>query len=392
MSTKALLKIKTGKVEAIKRFHPWVFSGAIKSIDGNPKEGDLVRIETNHGVFLALGHYGSRSIAARIICWQDREIDADFWRERVESSWNYRKSLGLVDHPESNVFRLIHAEGDSCPGLIADYYNGVVVLEFHSLGMENSAEMISTALQEVLKDKLTAIVATSKTKDAKMRLLYGVEPELPYTVQENTLQFLINWREGQKTGFFIDQRENRQKLANYSQKKKVLNMFSYTGAFSVYALKAGAEQVVSVDSSNKAIEMCEANLKANNFDLKANPCIVSDAMEYLKQMPKNEFDVIVLDPPAFAKRSDARHNAIQGYKRLNAEAISKIKNGGFLFTFSCSQVVERHHFNSAVMAGALGSGRKVRIVEQLSQSACHAHSIYHHEGFYLKGLLLYIEK
>lgn len=390
METTATLKIKTGKVDAIERFHPWIFSGALKAIEGNPKEGDLVRVETNHGKFLAIAHYGNGSICARIISWEDQKIDINFWKNKISSAWNYRKNLGLTSSASTTAFRMIHAEGDGCPGLVADYYDGVIVLEFHSAGMENSATLIVDAIKDVLGDKLKAIVGTSK-KSNSYEVLFGNEPEQPFEVLENSLKFAINWREGQKTGFFLDQRENRQKLAEYCSNKKVLNMFSYTGAFSVYALNGGANQVVSVDASAKAIELCKNNLSINNFNADKNPCICSDAIEYLKEMPKDEFDVIILDPPAYAKHSDARHNAIQGYKRLNAEAISKIKSGGFLFTFSCSQVVERHHFNSAVLAGALSTGRKVRVVEQLSQANCHAYSFYHPEGFYLKGLILYIE-
>jgi 23S rRNA (cytosine1962-C5)-methyltransferase len=391
METKAIIKIRTGKVESIRRFHPWVFSGAIKAIEGDPQEGDLVRIETNHGVFLAMGHYGKGSIAARIISWEDRSPDAEFWKNRIQPAWNYRQSLGFPEAGNTNVFRLIHAEGDLCPGLIADYFDGIVVLEFHSAGMEQAADLIAAALLDVLGENLKTIVAGSKKGESNMQILYGEEPELPFTVLENGMKFQINWREGQKTGFFNDQRENRKKLMNFVKDKKVLNMFSYTGAFSVYAKAAGASSVISVDASSKAIELAKNNMIANGYSVEENPCIESDAMEYLKAMPANEYDVIILDPPAYAKRSDARHNAIQGYKRLNGEAISKLKSGGYLFTFSCSQVVERHHFNSAVMAGALGTGRKVRVVDQLSQAPCHAHSLFHPEGFYLKGLILYVE-
>ncbi len=380
MEVKAVLRIKTGKVEAIRRFHPWVFSGALKGIDGEPKEGILVSI----------GHYGAGSIAARILSWEVELPDAAFWQKRIASAWAYRTSLGFPTE-YTNVFRLIHAEGDLCPGLIADYFDGVVVLEFHSAGMEQASEFICGAIQKVLGENLKAIIAGSKKGDGKMQVLNGEEPALPYTVLENNLKFQVDWRQGQKTGFFNDQRDNRRKLMDFVQGKKVLNMFSYTGAFSVYAKAGGASEVISVDASKRAVELAKINMAANGFSPDENPCIVSDAMEYLKVMPENEFDVIVLDPPAYAKRSDARHNAIQGYKRLNAEAISKLKSGGFLFTFSCSQVVERHHFNSAVMAGALSSGRKVRVVDQLSQAPCHAHSFYHPEGFYLKGLILHVE-
>jgi 23S rRNA (cytosine1962-C5)-methyltransferase len=388
---KARLILKTGKIESLNRFHPWVFSGAIKRIEGEPKEGDLVELFDNHDRFLALGHYGESSIVARILTFENEEINHEFFKKKFETAWAYRQSLHLL-REDNNVFRLMHGEADGLPGLIVDFYNGVAVMEFHSAGMESMADGLATALAEACNGEVKTIVSKSKsTKENGSKLLFGSEPTLPHEIVENGNKFLVNWSEGQKTGFFIDQRENRQMVKEFSKGRKVLNMFGYTGGFSVYALAGGAQQVVTVDSSEKAIELCRQNLALNNFDPQQNPCVAEDALDYLKKMPNGEFDLIILDPPAYAKRVDARHNAIQGYKRLNAEALAKIKSGGFLFTYSCSQVVERNHFNGAITAAAIAAGRKVRVVAQLSQASCHGHTLFHPEGFYLKGLLLYVE-
>lgn len=391
ITPKARLILKTGKIESLNRFHPWVFSGAIKRIEGEPKEGDLVELYDNHDHFLALGHYGESSIVARILTFKNEEIDHDFFRKKFETAWAYRQSLHLL-REDNNVFRLMHGEADGLPGLIVDFYKGVAVMEFHSAGMESMADGLATALAEACKGEVKTIVSKSKsTKENGSKLLLGTEPALPHEIVENGNKFLVNWSEGQKTGFFIDQRENRQMVKEFSKGRKVLNMFGYTGGFSVYALAGGAQQVVTVDSSEKAMELCRQNIALNNFDPQQNPCIAKDALDYLKEMPDGEFDLIILDPPAYAKRVDARHNAIQGYKRLNAEALAKIKSGGFLFTYSCSQVVERNHFNGAITAAAIAAGRKVRVVAQLSQASCHGHTLFHPEGFYLKGLMLYVE-
>lgn len=388
---KARLILKTGKIESLNRFHPWVFSGAIKRIEGEPKEGDLVELYDNHDHFLALGHYGESSIAARILTFENEEINHEFFKKKFETAWTYRQSLHLL-REDNNVFRLMHGEADGLPGLIVDFYNGVAVMEFHSAGMESMADGLATALAEACNGEVKTIVSKSKsTKENGSKLLFGTEPALPNEIVENGNKFLVNWSEGQKTGFFIDQRENRQMVKEFSKGRKVLNMFGYTGGFSVYALAGGAQQVVTVDSSEKAMELCRQNLALNNFDPQQNPCVAEDALDYLKKMPNGEFDLIILDPPAYAKRVDARHNAIQGYKRLNAEALAKIKSGGFLFTYSCSQVVERNHFNGAITAAAIAAGRKVRVVAQLSQASCHGHTLFHPEGFYLKGLLLFVE-
>jgi 23S rRNA (cytosine1962-C5)-methyltransferase len=318
-------------------------------------------------------------------------IDNEFWKRKFETAWQYRMQLGLLNK-QNNVFRLVHGEADGTPGLIVDFYNGVAVMEFHAAGMERIKTELANALAEAAKENIKSIVSKSKANAGNdATLLFGDMPLFPHEILENGKKFNVNWNEGQKTGFFIDQRENRQMLENFSADRKVLNMFCYTGGFSVYALTGGASEVVSVDSSTKAIELCKQNLELNNFSVNKNQCIESDALDYLKAMPEGEFDIIVLDPPAYAKRVDSRHNAIQGYKRLNAEALMKIKSGGFLFTYSCSQVVDRNHFNGAVTAAAIAAGRKVRVVAQLSQAPCHGHTIFHPEGFYLKGLVLYVE-
>ncbi|PKP02688.1 MAG: RlmI/RlmK family 23S rRNA methyltransferase [Bacteroidetes bacterium HGW-Bacteroidetes-6] len=387
----ARLILKTGKIESLNRFHPWVFSGAIKRIEGDPVDGDLVELFDNHDRFLALGQYGTGSIAARIIAWEPYIIDHEFWKNKFETAWSYRMQLNLLNS-DNNVFRLIHGEADGMPGLIVDFYNGVAVMEFHAAGMERISNDLAKALAEATDGNIKTIVGKSKANAGNnATLLFGKAPQMPYEIIENSKKFNVNWDDGQKTGFFIDQRENRQMLGHYSKNRNVLNMFCYTGGFSVYALSGGATKVVSVDSSSKAIELCRQNLELNGFSTDKNKCIESDALDYLKAMPKNEYDIIVLDPPAYAKRVDTRHNAIQGYKRLNAEALAKIKSGGFLFTYSCSQVVDRNHFNGAVTAAAIAAERKVRVVAQLSQAPCHGHTIFHPEGFYLKGLTLYVE-
>lgn len=387
----ARIILRTGKVDSIRRHHPWVFSGAIKRIEGNPEGGDLVEVYDNHENFLAIGHYGTSSIAVRIISFIQQEIDQNFWNACINSAWKYRTLLGLTENEKTNAFRLIHGEGDGLPGLIIDFYNGVAVVEFHSPGMENAQEMIAMALRNVIGKRLKNIYTLSKSKSEKFnRYLMEEEVTVPHRFSENGITFEVDWEQGQKTGFFLDQRENRASVIPYVKGKKVLNMFCYTGGFSVYAAKGGADEVVSVDVSAKAIEQCRRNLELNGIDTTKNSCIASDAMEYLKNIPDGYFDIIILDPPAYAKHTDSKHNAIQGYKRLNEAAASKIKDGGVLFTYSCSQVVERMHFQAAVMGGVLQSGRDARIIHHFSQAPCHPQSLYHQEGFYLKGLALEI--
>ena len=387
----ARIILRTGKIESINRFHPWVFSGAVKRIEGTPENGDLVELYDNHDHFLALGHYNEGSIIARILSFEKTQINEDFFKAKFEKAWNYRKNLGLLNE-SNNVFRLIHGEADELPGLIIDFYNEAAVLEFHSKGMELLSQIITKALSETCDSQIKTIVSKSKNnKEDKAKLEYGNAIEMPHIITEFGNKFYVNWDDGQKTGFFIDQRDNRQLLKMYSENKNVLNMFGYTGGFSVYALAGKAKQVTTVDSSEKAIELCKKNIELNNFDSTQNPCIAEDALDFLKNMPNDKYDIIVLDPPAYAKRSDARHNAIQGYKRLNAEALCKINKNGLLFTYSCSQVVEQNHFLGAITAAAISAKRRIKIIKQLTQASCHAHSIFHPEGFYLKGLMLFVE-
>jgi 23S rRNA (cytosine1962-C5)-methyltransferase len=389
------LTLKPGKDEAIRRFHPWVFSGAIKKIYGEPKEGDFLEVYSNSDEFLGIGHYQIGSITVRIFSFENIEPDKKFWKSKIAEAYNYRKKLNLVNNENTNVYRLVFAEGDGLPGLILDYYNGTVVMQAHSVGMYLLRMMFSEVLQEIYGESLKAVFSKSSETLPKMAKLEAKDEYLfgglsENIVVENGNKFIIDWETGQKTGFFVDQRENRELLAKYSSEKDVLNTFSYSGGFSVYALKAGAKTVHSVDSSKKAIELTERNLEANGFDIIENKCITSDTLEYLNRT-ENKYDLIVLDPPAYAKHNDARHNAIQGYKRLNAAAISKIKPGGILFTFSCSQVIDRSLFNSTVISAAITTGRKVRIMHQLSQPPDHPISAYHPEGQYLKGLVLFVE-
>lgn len=391
MGITAKLFLKTGKIDSVRRFHPWVFSGALKRMEGNPLDGDLVEVYTNHDEYLATGHYASGSIMVRLFSWEQGPIERAFWMDKFQRAFDYRASLGLTESEHTNAYRLIHAEGDQLPGLICDYYDGSIVLEFHSAGMERLADVFADCLRELYHGQLKSIYAISRGAAGKSsRYLLGSPVLGSAVVKENNNSFLVNWVEGQKTGFFLDQRENRRWVGMEAKGKKVLNMFCYTGGFSVYALQGGAELVHSVDSSAKAMEVCSKNIEINGYDPAIHQCFVSDAIEFLQNIPDGFYDMIVLDPPAYAKHADARHNAIQGYRRLNEIALLKIKDGGHLFTFSCSQVVDRNHFNSAVLSAAIHSCREVKIVRQLSQAPCHPQSIYHVEGFYLKGLQLFV--
>ena len=396
MSEYVKIVLSSGKDLAAKRFHPWVFSGAIKKMYGDPVEGDVVEVYSNHDEFLGMGHYQPSSIAIRLFSFEKVNPDHSFWKAKLFNAYHFRKTIGLVDNPETNVYRLIHAEGDNMPGLIADYYNGVIVLQSHSVGMYLNREMFTGIFKEIYGDKLIAVYDKSSETLPHMAKISPVDMYLfgkadtMHEVKEYGNKFYVNWETGQKTGFFIDQRENRNLLRKYVNGKKVLNMFSYTGGFSVYALQAGAAEVYSVDSSKKAMDITEKNIQLNHFDQSKHISKPVDAFEFLKNID-NEYDVIILDPPAFAKHHDVKHNAMQGYKRINLEAMKQIKKGGILFTFSCSQVVDRAMFNSTIMSAAILSGRSVRILHQLSQPADHPINSFHPEGEYLKGLVLYIE-
>lgn len=389
------LYLAPGKEHSLKRRHPWVFSGAIRKADGEPAEGDVVEVYSSQREFLGIGHYAPGSIAVRIFSFEQVEPDYAFWKGIVQKAYDYRQRLGLTDNPHTNVYRLIYAEGDGVSGLIVDVYNGTAVVQTHTVGMYNAREMVAKALQEVYGGRLNAIYDKSAESlplkapvQAENGYLFG-ESAGGVTVTENDNDFFIDWETGQKTGFFIDQRENRDLLARYVKDKSVLNTFCYTGGFSVYALNAGASEVHSVDVSKKAIELTVKNAEMSQAP-ERHEAFAMDTFEFLKGK-ENLYDVIVLDPPAFAKSQKVRHNALMGYKRLNAEAMKKIKPGGMLFTFSCSQVVDKYLFNSTVMAAAIDAGRNIKIMHHLSQPADHPISIFHPEGEYLKGLVLFVE-
>ncbi len=387
--------LKSGKDQSVRRYHPWIFSGAIKKIYGHVNEGDLVEVFDNKDEFLALGHYQIGSIAIRILSFEETNIDKDFWRNKISSAYKLRKEFGLAENEQNNVYRLVHAEGDGLPGLIIDFYSGTAVLQMHSIGMYLNKEHIIDALKEIYGDRLTAVYDKSEATipfkseiKAENGYVYGDSSE--NIVLEYGNRFKVSWEEGQKTGFFIDQRDNRKLLADYSKDKSVLNVFGYTGGFSVYAMRGGAKSVHSVDSSKKAIDLTNENIALNFEDTSRHQAFAVDAFEFLNDID-NKYDLIILDPPAFAKHQNVLHNALQGYKRLNAKAIEKIKPGGILFTFSCSQVVSKENFRKTIFAASANTGRNVRILHQLNQPIDHPVNIYHPESEYLKGLVVYVE-
>jgi 23S rRNA (cytosine1962-C5)-methyltransferase len=387
--------LKVGKEQSLKRFHPWLFSGAIKKIVGEVCNGDVVDVYSHSKEFLGKGHYQDGSIAVRILSFDQYSLDDKFWEHKIRSAYELRFRLGLAESDQTNIYRLVNAEGDGLAGLIIDYYDGVAVLQAHSLGINNRKNEIVKALKKVYGEKLKAVYDKSAEslhhfKEFKTHnsYLYG---SLPINeALENGIRFYINWEEGQKTGFFVDQRENRKLLSEYVKGKVVLNTFCYSGGFSMYALKSGANKVCSVDSSKKAIEWTEKNVTLNGFNIEQHHSEVADVMQYLKKI-NDQYDVIILDPPAFAKHLNAKHNALQAYKRLNFEAIKQIKKGGIVFTFTCSQVITRQLFSGAVFAAAIEAKRNVRVLHQLSQPPDHPNNIFHPEGEYLKGLVLYVE-
>ena len=387
------LYLKRGKEESLLRFHPWVFSGAIAQADDDLKDGDLVRVLTNHGDFIAVGHFQMGSIAVRILSFRDVDIDADFWASRLASALKVRQSIGIADNPKNNTYRLVHGEGDNLPGLIIDVYDRTAVMQAHSIGMHLQRKQIAEQLVKVMGSRIDNVYYKSETTlpfmdDMENGFVYGGSED--NMALENGLKFYVDWLRGQKTGFFVDQRDNRSLLERYSAGKSVLNMFCYTGGFSVYAMRGGAKLVHSVDSSAKAIELTNRNIALNFERDNRHEAFCEDAFKYLEQAGNN-YDLIILDPPAFAKHRGALHNALKGYTRLNNKAFQKIQPGGILFTFSCSQVVTKDHFRNAVFTAAAQAGRKVRILHQLHQPADHPINIYHPEGEYLKGLVLYVE-
>ena len=387
------LQLKRGKEDSLLRFHPWVFSGAIQQADAGLSEGDVVRVVRSDGAFMAVGHYQAGSIAVRILSFRDVEIDDQFWYSRLESALGMRIAIGMADNPQNNTYRLVHGEGDLLPGLIIDVYGKTAVMQAHSIGMHLSRIQIAEQLAKVMGTRIENIYYKSETTLPFMDhmengFLYGGSQE--NTAVENGLMFYVDWLHGQKTGFFVDQRENRSLLEHYARDKRVLNMFCYTGGFSFYAMRGGAALVHSVDSSAKAIELTNRNVQLNFPGDTRHQAFCDDAFKFLDQAD-SQYDLIILDPPAFAKHRGALHNALKGYTRLNNKAFQKIQSGGILFTFSCSQVVTKDHFRNAVFTAAAQAGRKVRILHQLHQPADHPINIYHPEGEYLKGLVLYVE-
>lgn len=390
---KAQIILKAGKENPVKRFHPWIFSGAIAKINGKPTDGEVVNVLDSQKNYLATGHYHEGSIAVKIFSFQETESDERFWFDKINKAYQVRK---LINLETTNCYRLIHGEGDGCPGLIIDFYNGVAVFQAHSIGMYLEKEKIAVALQQVYGSLLLAIYNKSHetlpnlfAANVQNGYLFG-QCTVPHQVLENGYTFLINWETGQKTGFFLDQRDNRALLAKYSKDKKVLNSFCYSGGFSVYALGAEATLVHSVDVSQKAIDLVTQNVVANDFQTLNHESYAEDVMKYLKANDQF-YDVIVLDPPAYAKNVATRHNAIQGYKRLNTEGFKRLGKGGILFTFSCSQVVDRELFYNTVVSAALEAGRQAKVLHHLTQPADHPVNFFHPEGSYLKGLVLYVE-
>lgn len=388
--------LKPGKEESLKRFHPWVFSGAIARVEGDPEEGEVVDVYTSKKEFIACGHFQIGSIAVRVLSFRQEPIDHDYWVRRLQVAKDLRCALGLIGNPRNNTYRLVHGEGDNLPGLIIDVYDHTAVMQAHSAGMHLDRMAVADALEEVMGDVIQHIYYKSETTlpfkadllATENGFLKGGSPE--NVAMENGLKFHVDWLKGQKTGFFVDQRENRALLERYAKGRNVLNMFCYTGGFSFYAMRGGANLVHSVDSSAKAIDLTNENVALNFPGDTRHQAFAEDAFKFLDRMG-DQYDLIILDPPAFAKHRDALRNALRGYTKLNAKAFEKIRPGGILFTFSCSQVVSKQDFRNAVFTAAAQSGRSVRILHQLTQPGDHPVNIYHPEGEYLKGLVLYVE-
>lgn len=388
--------LKPGKEESLKRFHPWVFSGAIARVEGEPEEGEVVDVYTSKKEFIACGHFQIGSIVVRVLSFRQEPIDHAFWVRRLQVAKDLRCALGVLGNPQNNTYRLVHGEGDNLPGLIIDVYDHTAVMQAHSAGMHLDRMVVAEALEEVMGDVIQHIYYKSETTlpfkadllATENGFLKGGSPE--NVAMENGLKFHVDWLKGQKTGFFVDQRENRALLERYAKGRNVLNMFCYTGGFSFYAMRGGANLVHSVDSSAKAIDLTNENVSLNFPGDTRHQAFAEDAFKFLDRMG-DQYDLIILDPPAFAKHRDALRNALRGYTKLNAKAFEKIRPGGILFTFSCSQVVNKQDFRNAVFTAAAQSGRSVRILHQLTQPGDHPVNIYHPEGEYLKGLVLYVE-
>lgn len=392
-----VIRLHKGKEEAVRRFHPWIFSGAIANGPEGLQAGDTVTVVDYQDNILGTGFCETESIAVKLLCFENRKIDEWFFLDKIKCAFEVRRTVGLIDNPHTNCYRLIHSEGDGLPGLIIDVYGTTAVVQAQTEGMALHLMEIVRALKLLPDLKLEAIY--NKSAEAMRRMgkedaiedgyLFGSRSDEP--VMENDMRFLVDWENGQKTGFFLDQRDNRALVGRFSKDKAVLNAFGYTGGFSIAALQGGANRVVTVDASHKAMEAAETNIELNGYSKEKHPCITADMKDYIKEIGKGEFDVIILDPPAFAKRHQDRHRGLQGYRFLNAEAIKKIAKGGLLFTFSCSQAVDKATFQGIVTAAAIEAGRKVRILYQLSQPADHPINIFHPEGAYLKGLVLIID-
>ena len=389
------LYLKKGKDESLKRFHPWVFSGALQQIPSGLEEGSIVRVLDNDGKFIAVGHWQIGSIAVRVLSFDDEEINFDFWKRRLKVADDVRRSIGVAGRADNTTYRMVHGEGDNLPGLVIDRYGSTVVMQAHSVGMHVCREEIAKAIVDVMNGEVENVYYKSETTlpfkaDLNQENGFLIGGSKDNVALENGLKFHVDWLKGQKTGFFVDQRDNRSLLEHYAKGRSVLNMFCYTGGFSFYAMRGGAKLVHSVDSSAKAIDLTNANVELNFPGDERHKAYAEDAFKYLEAMG-DQYDLIILDPPAFAKHKDALRNALRGYTKLNAKAFEKIKPGGILFTFSCSQAVNKDQFRMAVFTAAAQSGRSVRIIHQLHQPADHPINIYHPEGEYLKGLVLYVE-
>ena len=385
-----IIKIKKGKEQSLLRKHPWIFSGAIQEFNPDIMEGCWVKVVSSDGNTLGFGHYQKGSITVRMLDFGMTEPDSNFYVKKIKTAYNLRRGTSVISQL-TNAWRLIHGEGDGLPGLIVDVYNGTAIIQAHSYGMHTDRHQIAAAIAEVLGKNLNSIYYKSQgtLQNATNEYLYG-NADVPHTIIEHGHKFLVDWEAGQKTGFFLDQRENRKLLGELAKSRTVLNTFCYTGGFSVYALHGKAKLVHSVDASEKAISLATLNLELNGFSTEANPCFVADTFDFIKNKA-DVYDLIILDPPAFAKHKDARHQAMKGYQRLNTEAIRAIKAGGIIFTFSCSQVVDKQLFYDTVVSSAIQAGRDIKVLQQLGQPADHPVSIYHREGEYLKGLVLYVE-
>jgi 23S rRNA (cytosine1962-C5)-methyltransferase len=390
MILSASITLKKDREHSIKRFHPWVFSGAIHSVEGSPAQGSWVEVKDANKKTLGFGHYQKGTITVRLLSFKTERPTPEIYLEKIRKAFQLRLDARVISK-QTNCYRLTHGEADGLPGLIVDIYNGVAVVQAHSDGMHTDRQLIAEALQHVLSHTMQAVFYKSHSSlsgKAESEYLNGMAA-LPHVATEHGNKFFVDWEEGQKTGFFLDQRENRKLLGEYAKDRSVLNTFSYTGGFSVYALQAGATLVHSVDSSAKAIALTRKNIELNGFENAVHPSFAMDTFEFLKDK-KDQYDLIILDPPAFAKHKEAKHQAMKGYQRLNTEAFKTIKPNGIVFTFSCSQVVDRQLFYDTVVSAAIQSGREIKVLHHLSQPADHPVSIYHPEGEYLKGLVLYV--